>query len=230
MPLVRDTLGGLLLHPVDLAVNKVLALAGRDEARDFVDILFVHDRVLALPALTWAAPGKDPGFSPLSLLELPKRRGKFQPEEVARLQLAAPFDLIEAKAAWLAALAAAEAFANERPPEETGCLYYSHRDERFVVPRAGIGLTEPGVSPHYSVPAASCRALPVRPWRLSDTRRAIAEAQCAGPAVLREGCQPRAHPDIGSSSGGSAVDLRYDLRKDGVRGIVPCSTQAPAKC
>ena len=81
----------------------------------------------------------------LSLLELLKRRGKFQPEEVARLQLAAPFDLIEAKAAWLAALAAAEAFANERPPEETGCLYYSHRDERFVVPRGGIGLTEPGI-------------------------------------------------------------------------------------
>lgn len=43
MPLVRDPLGGLLLHPVDLAVNKVLALAGRDEPRDFVDVLFVHD-------------------------------------------------------------------------------------------------------------------------------------------------------------------------------------------
>jgi len=54
MPLVRDELGGLLLHPIDLAVNKVLALAGRDEPRDFVDILFVHGRVLPLAALCWA--------------------------------------------------------------------------------------------------------------------------------------------------------------------------------
>ena len=75
MPLVRDPLGGLLLHPVDLAVNKVLALAGRDEARDYVDILFVHERVLRLSALCWAAAGKDPGLTPLSLLELLKRRG-----------------------------------------------------------------------------------------------------------------------------------------------------------
>jgi hypothetical protein len=55
MPLVRDPLGGLLLHPIDLAVNKVLALAGRDEPRDFVDILFVHKTVLQLGGLNWAA-------------------------------------------------------------------------------------------------------------------------------------------------------------------------------
>jgi hypothetical protein len=85
-------------------------------------------------------------------VKLLKRRGKLPPEEVARLQLAAPFNLREAKAAWLAALAAAESFANERPPEEIGCLYYSHRDERFVVPRADIGLTQQGISPHYGVP------------------------------------------------------------------------------
>jgi len=35
MPTVRDERVGFILHPVDLAVNKVLALAGRDEARDF---------------------------------------------------------------------------------------------------------------------------------------------------------------------------------------------------
>lgn len=38
MPLVEDETGGLVLHEVDLAINKVLTLAGRDEARDFVDI------------------------------------------------------------------------------------------------------------------------------------------------------------------------------------------------
>jgi len=83
MPPVRDELGGYLLHEVDLAVNKVLALAGRDEPRDFVDILFVHDRVLPLGALCWAAAGKDPGFTPLSLLEMLRRRGRHRPEELA---------------------------------------------------------------------------------------------------------------------------------------------------
>ena len=64
MPLVRDPLGGLLLHPVDLAINKVLALAGRDEPRDYVDILFVNERVLSLGALCWVAVGKDAGIHP----------------------------------------------------------------------------------------------------------------------------------------------------------------------
>jgi hypothetical protein len=32
------------LHPIDLAVNKLLALAGRDEARDFLDILSLLSR------------------------------------------------------------------------------------------------------------------------------------------------------------------------------------------
>ncbi len=58
MPLVRAKLGGWLLHPVDLAVNKVLALAGRDEARDFVDILYVDEQILPLGAACWAAAGR----------------------------------------------------------------------------------------------------------------------------------------------------------------------------
>lgn len=134
MPLVRDPLGGLLLHPVDLAVNKVLALAGRDEARDFVDILFVDRTVLPLAALCWAAVGKDPGLTPLSLLELLKRRGRYRPEDFTRLQLAKPFDLRAARETWREALASAESFARVRPPDDAGCLYYSVARKEFVVP------------------------------------------------------------------------------------------------
>jgi hypothetical protein len=152
MPLVRDTLGGWLLHPVDLAVNKVLALAGRDEPRDFVDMLFVHRTILPLAALCWAAAGKDPGFTPLSLLELLRRRGRYRPEDFARLNLAQPFDLAAAKATWLVALDETEAFARARPPDESGCLYYSPRTQSFVVPRADLGLAEQGVVPHYGTP------------------------------------------------------------------------------
>lgn len=152
LPLVRDPLGGLLLHPVDLAINKVLALAGRDEPRDFVDILFVHARVLPLAGLGWAAVGKDPGFTPRSLLELLKRRGRYRPEDFARLHLAEPFDLARAKDTWLAALATAEAFARERPPEESGCLYYATRGGLFVIPRADEPLADQGIVPHYGAP------------------------------------------------------------------------------
>lgn len=152
LPLVRDPQGGLLLHPIDLAINKVLALAGRDEPRDFVDILYVHGQVLPLAALCWAAVGKDPGLTPLSLLELLQRRGRYQPEDFARLQLVEPFDLAQARAIWRTALADAESFARQRPPDESGCLYYSATLDRFVVPRYDQSLEEQGVIAHFGTP------------------------------------------------------------------------------
>lgn len=159
MPLVREDLGGWLLHPVDLAVNKVLALAGRDEARDFVDMMFIHRTVLPLAGLAWAAVGKDPGFSPGSLLELLKRRGRHRQEEFARLHLAEPFDLRENKARWLAALEEAEAFPESRPAEEVGCLYLStdvHRlstdVHRFVLPRPEVTLDAQHIVLHFGAP------------------------------------------------------------------------------
>lgn len=57
MPVMRSEEFGYQLHPVDLAMNKVLALAGRDEPRDLVDTLFLHETLLPLGALVWAATG-----------------------------------------------------------------------------------------------------------------------------------------------------------------------------
>jgi hypothetical protein len=152
MPLVRDLLGGFMLHSVDLALNKVLVLAGRDEARDFVDTLFVHRRVLPLAGLCWAAAGKDPGFTPLSLLGLLKRRGRHRAEEIRRLNLAEPFDLQSAKEEWLDALDSAEIFVRERPHEELGCLYYSVAEDGFTLPQSGLSLDEQGLVPHFGTP------------------------------------------------------------------------------
>jgi hypothetical protein len=151
MPLVREPRGILLLHPVDLAINKVLALAGRDEVRDFVDILFIHARMLPLGAVVWAAAGKDPGFTPLSLLELLKRRGRYRPQEFARLDLVEPFDLPTAKQAWLAALEDAELFVRSRPPEELGCLYWATDAQAFVMP-AGAEPLPSTVLLHFGRP------------------------------------------------------------------------------
>ena len=151
MPLVREPQGGLLLHPVDNAVNKTLALAGRDEARDFVDILFVHSHVAPLGALTWAAAGKDPGFTPLSLLELLKRRGRYRAEDFARLNLVEPFNLTAAKTTWLSALEEAEQLAQTAPREIVGCLFYSLANRRFVMPTTE-DIAAKRVTPHYGCP------------------------------------------------------------------------------
>jgi len=152
MPVIKDPLGGYLLHEIDLATNKALALAGRDEVRDFVDILYVMERILPLGPLVWAAVAKDPGFTPLSLLEQLKRRGRYRPEQTERLDLAEPFDLVRAKERWLESLADAEGFIEAMPPEEAGCLYYSPARERFAAPRPEIELAEQGLVPHYGRP------------------------------------------------------------------------------
>jgi len=136
MPIVQDKDLGFVMHPIDLAINKVLALAGRNEPRDFLDVIYVHEKVLPLGALCWAAAGKDPGFTPLSLLDLLKRRGKYHEQDFKRLKLHQKIDLKEMKTTWLQALNEAEAFIHSRPSDELGCLYYSKAKQCFFAPSA----------------------------------------------------------------------------------------------
>ncbi len=114
---------GYVLHPVDLAINKVLALAGRSEPRDFVDTLYLHECVLPLGALVWAATGKDPGLNPAMLLEMLQRRGQITEIELRRLDLRRPMDLKEMNKSWKSALKSADEWINERPADQAGCLY-----------------------------------------------------------------------------------------------------------
>ena len=57
-PIERDEEFGYVLNFWDAATNKVLALAGRGELRDYLDVLELHGRSLSLGALAWAASGK----------------------------------------------------------------------------------------------------------------------------------------------------------------------------
>ena len=152
MPTVEHPLVGYVLHPIDLAVNKVLALAGRDEPRDLLDTMYEHREVLCLGGLCWAACGKDPGFTPLSLLGLLRRRGRVRAEDLARLNLTAPIDLQQLKREWLVALDSVDPFVSARPDEEIGCLYYSPSQQDFVDPR-----TTADAVPHFGKP---CGILP----------------------------------------------------------------------
>jgi hypothetical protein len=147
MPVIKSDRAGYILHPVDLAINKLLALVGRDEIRDYVDIHDVIATTLPLGALCWAAAGKDPGFTPAMLIDLLRRRGKYQPEDLKRLDLVGSLDLHDLKVAWLDALQEATAFINSCNPDEIGCLYYSKENETFIQPGPGDDVV-----PHYGGP------------------------------------------------------------------------------
>jgi hypothetical protein len=156
LPTQQHPVAGYVLHPIDLAVNKLLALVGRDEPRDFLDVMFAHTSVLSLGALCWAAAGKDPGFTPPLLLSLLRRRGRNRPEEIARLRLRTRPDLTELKRAWLDALDEAEAFVAARPAAELGCLYYSRKKRGFVSELSG----DADIVPHHGQPGGSLPATP----------------------------------------------------------------------
>jgi hypothetical protein len=122
-PVERDALSGWRLHPLDAATNKLLALMGRGEPRDYLDVLFFHQHQLSLGALCWAAAGKDPGVNPFMILQECQRTTRFRPEQFLDLQLAGPLDLPRWKQIWIEASHAAEDLLNPLPAEEVGCLY-----------------------------------------------------------------------------------------------------------
>jgi hypothetical protein len=57
-PVLPDEEFGYCLHEADLATNKVLALAGRLEIRDFLDIILIDRTYLSLGAIMWAPVGR----------------------------------------------------------------------------------------------------------------------------------------------------------------------------
>lgn len=118
--LLHDDLG-LVLHPFDLATNKVLALVGRLEVRDWVDVIESHDRLQPLGYLAWAACGKDPGFSPVSILEHSGRSARYSAEEVRQLAFAgAPPDAADLARRWHGALESARGIVAALPSAEVG--------------------------------------------------------------------------------------------------------------
>lgn len=131
-PTLPDALFGYTLHPVDLALNKVLAAAGRRELRDLVDVVAVHETVLPLGALVWAAVEKAPGFSPEALIAEIRRNSQYPREEWEALSAEHPIDPRQTMAALRAALTEAEAFVGRMPTDKVGRLFLE--DGRVVQP------------------------------------------------------------------------------------------------
>jgi hypothetical protein len=145
-PLQRHQELGLTLHPFDLATNKVLALVGRLEVRDWVDVIASHDAVQPLGFLAWAACGKDPGFGPGAILEHAARSARYSAEEVGRLAFTGtPPDAADLSRRWKAMLDSARAVVSILPAEEvgtcvlaaTGTLFRGSPDELRAAVRGG---------------------------------------------------------------------------------------------
>jgi hypothetical protein len=128
-PLVEDECLGLTLHPFDLATNKVLALVGRLEIRDWIDVQESAEKIQPLGLLAWAACGKDPGFSPLSILNEAARSSHYSAVELDRLDFAGnPPDLAALSVRWKEMLKSAHQMIELLPAEHAGqCLLEADR-------------------------------------------------------------------------------------------------------
>ena len=132
-PLVSHPDFGLALHPFDLATNKALALVGRLEVRDWVDLIHANDRVQPLGYLAWAACGKDPGFSPDGILEQAARSTRYSVAEVLALAFAGePPDPADLSRRWHAMLATAKQIVDSLPPAEVGRCVLSRQGFLFA--------------------------------------------------------------------------------------------------
>ena len=119
-PVEPDLELGWRLNFWDAATNKVLAMAGRQKLRDFLDCLHLHERHLHLGALVWAAGGKDPGLTPEFILDWALRGNRFFPEDLADVRLGKPIDLVATKQAWFAAVQEARELVARLPAAELG--------------------------------------------------------------------------------------------------------------
>jgi hypothetical protein len=112
-----------VLHPVDLATNKVAASYGRREPRDIVDLLTIHDRILSLGAAIWATVGKSLGFTPEGVINEIRRTARYTREDFNRVASEPPVDPVATMTRLRELLAEAEAFVARMPTEKAGLLF-----------------------------------------------------------------------------------------------------------
>jgi hypothetical protein len=131
-PTMQDEIFGYVLHPVDLAMNKALAAAGRRELRDLVDLITIRETILPLGAVVWAAVEKSPGFTPEGLIAEIRRNSHYPATEWLKLVGSEPIDPNAITVKLRAALEEAETFVAKMPTEKAGLLFL--KDSRVVQP------------------------------------------------------------------------------------------------
>lgn len=131
-PTIRDEIFGYVLHPVDLATNKVAAAYGRREPRDVVDLLTIHERILPLGAVVWASVGKTVGFTPEGVINEIRRTARYTVADFRRVASDPPIDPVATMTRLREILSEAEAFAAQMPTDKAGLLFL--KDGRVAQP------------------------------------------------------------------------------------------------
>lgn len=122
-PTQPDELFGYVLDPIDLATNKAMAAAGRREPRDVVDLLTIHDSILPLGAVAWAAVGKSLGFTPEGLINEIRRLAHYTEADFRRVASDPPVDPAAVMTRLRHVLEEAEAFVMRMPTDKAGLLF-----------------------------------------------------------------------------------------------------------
>jgi hypothetical protein len=122
-PTIRDETFGYVLHPVDLATDKVAAAYGRQEPRDVVDLLTVHERILPLGAVVWASTGKALGFTPEGIVNEIRRVARYTEADFRRIASHPAIDPAATMRRLREVLGEAEAFNARMPTGKAGLLF-----------------------------------------------------------------------------------------------------------
>ncbi len=97
-PIEPDDVLGWKLSRFDALTNKALAMGGRAETRDLIDLV-TNASHYPLHSIIWSACAKDPGYTPLLLLNQMQRNSRVNPAEMEEMGLQiAPYEL---KTAWI---------------------------------------------------------------------------------------------------------------------------------
>jgi hypothetical protein len=122
-PTVPDEVFGYVLHPLDLAMNKVMAAAGRRTVRDLVDLVTIHETTLPIVAVVWATVEKSPGFTPEGLIGEIRRNSHYPAAESKALETTVALNPKAVTQQLRAILEDAEAFVSQMPSERAGLLF-----------------------------------------------------------------------------------------------------------
>jgi hypothetical protein len=122
-PTIKDETFGYILHPVDLATNKVSAAYGRREPRDIVDLLTIHEQILPMGAAVWASAGKALGFTPEGIINEIRRTASYAAEDFRRVASDPPVDPAVTMTRLREVLAEADAFVARMPTDKVGLIF-----------------------------------------------------------------------------------------------------------
>ena len=134
-PIEYDKHLGFCLNYHDLATNKILALAGRAEIRDYYDVCEMIQMGKPVTAYIWAACSKDPGYTPNSLLDYMSMNSKYRTEEFSNIYTSGKLlDVVQCKNLFQSMMHKARKQFSYAPIDEYGSLYLRKTDLSVFFP------------------------------------------------------------------------------------------------